>query len=114
MIKLLRTFMPISHEYSGNKFFTIIKNKRYATPLIVVILALGTTDVFSPLIPSSGSSRYNGSFYRFYFQRLAVLGLRSLFFAMSGLMKLFHFLHYGLAVILGFVGIKMLITDFIK
>jgi len=44
----------------------------------------------------------------------AVLGLRSLFFAISGLMKLFHHLQYGLAVILGFVGVKMLITDFYK
>ena len=115
MVKLLRTFMPVSHEYSGNKFFTIIKNKRYATPLIVVILALGTTDVFFAIdsIPAVLAVTTD-PFIVFTSNVFAVLGLRSLFFAISGLMKLFYFLHYGLAVILGFVGIKMLITDFYK
>jgi tellurite resistance protein TerC len=115
MVKLLRTFMPVNHEYSGNKFFTIIKNKRYATPLIVVILALGTTDVFFAIdsIPAVLAVTTD-PFIVFTSNVFAVLGLRSLFFAISGLMKLFYFLHYGLAVILGFVGIKMLITDFYK
>ena len=115
MIKLLRMFMPVTHEYSENKFFTVIKNKRYATPLIVVILALGTTDVFFAVdsIPAVFAVTTD-PFIVFTSNVFAVLGLRSLFFAISGLMKLFHFLHYGLAVILGFVGIKMLIADFYK
>ena len=115
LIKLLRLFMPISHEYSGNKFFTVINNKRYATPLIVVILGLGTTDVFFAVdsIPAVLAVTTD-PFIVFTSNVFAVLGLRSLFFAISGLMKLFHFLHYGLAVILGFVGIKMLISNFYK
>jgi tellurite resistance protein TerC len=115
MIKLLRMFVPVTHEYSGNKYFTVIKNKRYATPLIVVILALGTTDVFFAVdsIPAVLAVTTD-PFIVFTSNVFAVLGLRSLFFAISGLMKLFHFLHYGLAVILGFVGIKMLIADFYK
>jgi len=115
MIKLLRIFMPVTHEYSGNKFFAIIKNKRYATPLIVVILALGTTDIFFAVdsIPAVLAVTTD-PFIVYTSNVFAVLGLRSLFFAISALMKLFHFLNYGLAVILGFVGTKMLITDFYK
>ncbi|MGD0279081.1 MAG: TerC family protein [Smithella sp.] len=115
MIKLLGMVMPISREYSGNRFFTVIKNKRYATPLIVVIFALGTTDVFFAVdsIPAVLAVTTD-PFIVYTSNVFAVLGLRSLFFAISALMKLFHFLNYGLAVILGFVGTKMLITDFYK
>jgi tellurite resistance protein TerC len=114
-IKLLRIFMPVSHEYSENKFFTIIKRKRYATPLLVVVLVLGTTDVFFAVdsIPAVLAVTTD-PFIVYTSNVFAVLGLRSLFFAISGLMKLFRHLQYGLAVILGFVGIKMLITDFYK
>jgi tellurite resistance protein TerC len=114
-IKLLRMFMPVSHEYSGHKFITTIKHKRYATPLLVVILVLGTTDVFFAVdsIPAVLAVTTD-PFIVYTSNVFAVLGLRSLFFAISGLMKLFHHLQYGLAVILGFVGIKMLITDFYK
>ena len=115
IIKLLRILMPISNEYSGNKFFTMIKNKRYATPLIVVILALGTADVFFAVDSIPAVLAVTTDPFIVYTSNIfAVLGLRSLFFALSALIKLFHFLHYGLAVILGFAGIKMLITDFYK
>jgi len=115
MIKLLRMIMPVSHEYSGHKFFTIIRHKRYATPLLVVVLVLGTTDVFFAVdsIPAVLAVTTD-PFIVYTSNVFAVLGLRSLFFAISGLMKLFHHLQYGLAVILGFVGIKMLITDIYK
>ncbi len=115
MIKLLRFFMPVSHEYSENNFFTIIKNKRYATPLLVVVLTLGTTDVFFAVdsIPAVLAVTTD-PFIVYTSNVFAVLGLRSLFFAISGLMKLFHHLHYGLSVILAFVGIKMLIADIYK
>ena len=114
-IKLLRMFMPVSHEYSGHKFVTIIKHKRYATPLLVTVLVLGTTDVFFAVdsIPAVLAVTTD-PFIVYTSNVFAVLGLRSLFFAISGLMKLFHHLQYGLAVILGFVGIKMLISDFYK
>jgi tellurite resistance protein TerC len=107
--------MPVSHEYSDHKFITTIKRKRYATPLLVVILVLGTTDVFFAVdsIPAVLAVTTD-PFIVYTSNVFAVLGLRSLFFAISGLMKLFHHLQYGLAVILGFVGIKMLITDFYK
>jgi tellurite resistance protein TerC len=115
MIKLLRIFMPVAHEYSGNSFFTIIEHKRYATPLLAVVLVLGTTDVFFAVdsIPAVLAVTTD-PFIVYTSNVFAVLGLRSLFFAISGLMKLFHYLQYGLAMILGFVGIKMLITDLYK
>jgi tellurite resistance protein TerC len=114
-IKLLRMIMPVSHEYSESKFLTIIENKRYATPLLVVVLVLGTTDVFFAVdsIPAVLAVTTD-PFIVYTSNVFAVLGLRSLFFAISGLMRLFHYLQYGLAVILGFVGIKMLITDIYK
>ncbi len=114
-IRLLRKFMPVSHEYSGHKFIAIIKRKRYATPLLVMVLVLGTTDVFFAVdsIPAVLAVTTD-PFIVYTSNVFAVLGLRSLFFAISGLIKLFHHLQYGLAVILGFVGIKMLISDFYK
>ena len=115
MIKLLRMLMPVTHEYSSNRFFTLIDNKRYATPLFAVVLVLGTTDVFFAVdsIPAVLAVTTD-PFIVYTSNVFAVLGLRSLFFAISGLMKLFHYLQYGLAVILGFVGVKMLITDLYK
>ncbi len=115
VIKLLRMFMPVAPVYSGHRFLTIIERKRYATPLLVVVLALGTTDVFFAVdsIPAVLAVTTD-PFIVYTSNVFAVLGLRSLFFAISGLMKLFHYLQYGLAVILGFVGIKMLITDLYK
>jgi tellurite resistance protein TerC len=114
-IKMFRMFMPVSHEYSENKFFTTINGKRYATPLLAVVLVLGTTDVFFAVdsIPAVLAVTTD-PFIVYTSNVFAVLGLRSLFFAISGLMKLFHNLQYGLTIILGFVGIKMLITDFYK
>ena len=115
MIKLLRMLMPVTHEYSSNRFFTLIDNKRYATPLFAVVLVLGTTDVFFAVdsIPAVLAVTTD-PFIVYTSNVFAVLGLRSLFFAISGLMKLFHHLQYGLSVILGFVGIKMLVTDIYK
>jgi tellurite resistance protein TerC len=114
-IKLLRRLMPIYPEYSSHHFFTTLDCKRYATPLLVVVLVLGTTDVFFAVdsIPAVFAVTMD-PFIVYTSNVFAVLGLRSLFFAISGLMKLFHYLQYGLAVILGFVGVKMLITDIYK
>jgi len=114
-IKLLRKIMPVDHTYAENRFFTMINNKWHATPLFAVVLVLGTTDVFFAVdsIPAVLAVTTD-PFIVYTSNVFAVLGLRSLFFAISGLMKLFHHLQYGLAVILGFVGVKMLITDLYK
>jgi tellurite resistance protein TerC len=114
-IRVLRFFIPVTKEYAGDKFFIRNEGKHYATPLLAVLLTLETTDIIFAVdsIPAVLAITTD-PFIVYTSNVFAILGLRSLFFAISGLMKLFHYLHYGLAVILSFVGIKMLIADFYK
>jgi tellurite resistance protein TerC len=114
-IKALHFFIPVAKEYAGDKFIIRKEGKRYATPLLAILLTLETTDIIFAVdsIPAVLAITTD-PFIVYTSNVFAILGLRSLFFAISGLMKLFHYLHYGLAVILSFVGIKMLIADFYK
>ncbi|HPE07042.1 MAG TPA: TerC family protein, partial [Smithellaceae bacterium] len=112
-LKLLRKMMPVSQEFSGAKFFIVKRGIRYATPMLAVLLALETTDILFAVDSIPAVLAISKDPFIIYTSNVfAILGLRSLFFAISGLMKLFHLLHYGLAAILSFVGIKMLIEDF--
>ncbi|MGE5681749.1 MAG: TerC family protein [Bacillota bacterium] len=115
VLKLARKFIKITPEYDGEKFFTRIGNISYATPLFVVLLFIETTDlIFAvdsiPAILAISSD----PFIVFTSNVFAILGLRSLYFALSGIIEKFSYLSYGLAVILMFVGVKMLITDIYK
>ncbi|MEN6620293.1 MAG: TerC family protein [Smithella sp.] len=114
-IRLLRLFIPMTKEFSEARFFIIKQGRRLATPMLAVMLALETTDIVFAIdsIPAVLAITTD-PFIVYTSNVFAILGLRSLFFAISGLMKIFHFLHYGLAAILSFVGIKMLIADFLK
>ena len=89
--------------------------RRYATPLFVVLLVVETTDVIFAVdsIPAILAITQD-PFIVYSSNAFAILGLRALFFAVGGLMQLFHHLHYGLAAILVFVGSKMILTDFYK
>jgi len=112
-IKLLRYFIPVSNKFSGAKFFVVKKGIRYATPMLAVLLALETTDILFAIDSIPAVLAISKDPFIVYTSNVfAILGLRSLFFAISGLMKLFHLLHYGLAAILCFVGVKMLIEDY--
>ncbi len=112
-IKLLRFFIPVTKEFSGAKFFILQSGKRFATPMLAVLLALETTDILFAIDSIPAVLAISKDPFIIYTSNVfAILGLRSLFFAISGLMKLFHLLHYGLAAILSFVGVKMLIEDF--
>jgi tellurite resistance protein TerC len=112
-IKILRFFMPVTHRFSEAKFFVVKRGVRYATPMLAVLLALETTDILFAVDSIPAVLAISKDPFIVYTSNVfAILGLRSLFFAISGLMKLFHLLHYGLAAILSFVGIKMLIEDF--
>jgi tellurite resistance protein TerC len=112
-LKLLRKIMPVSQEFSGAKFFIVKRGVRYATPMLAVLLALETTDILFAVDSIPAVLAISKDPFIVYTSNVfAILGLRSLFFAISGLMKLFHLLHYGLAAILSFVGVKMLIEDF--
>jgi tellurite resistance protein TerC len=87
--------------------------KTMATPLVIVLIVIETTDLVFALdsIPAILSITRD-EFIVYSSNAFAILGLRALYFAVSGLMKLFHYLHYGLALILVFVGVKMLISEF--
>lgn len=112
-LKLLRVFFPVSKQFAGSKFFVFKKGIRYATPMLAVLLALETTDILFAVDSIPAVLAISKDPFIVYTSNVfAILGLRSLFFAISGLMKLFHLLHYGLAAILTFVGAKMLIEDF--
>jgi tellurite resistance protein TerC len=112
-LKLLHFVIPVNKEFSGARFFIMKNGRRFATPMLAVLLALETTDILFAVdsIPAVLAITTD-PFIVYTSNVFAILGLRSLFFAISGLMKIFHFLHYGLAAILCFVGIKMLIADY--
>lgn len=112
-IKLLRYFVPVTKTFSGAKFFIVKRGVRFATPMLAVLLALETTDILFAVDSVPAVLAITKDPFIVYTSNVfAILGLRSLFFAISSLMKLFHLLHYGLAAILSFVGVKMLIEDF--
>lgn len=112
-IRLLRYLIPVTKKFSGDKFFVVRRGVRFATPMLAVILALETTDILFAVDSIPAVLAISKDPFIVYTSNVfAILGLRSLFFAISGLMRLFHLLHYGLAAILTFVGVKMLIEDF--
>lgn len=115
LLKLIRRFMSVTHDYEEDKFFVRRNKKLYATPLFVVLLIIETTDVIFAVdsIPAILAITTD-PFIVYTSNILAILGLRALFFALAGLMGMFHYLHYGLGAILVFVGIKMLIADIYK
>jgi tellurite resistance protein TerC len=117
VVRALRRLIPVTEDYQGGKFF--VRNlqdgaRLYATPLLVVLLVIETTDVLFAVdsIPAVLAITLN-AFIVYSSNVLAILGLRSMYFAVSGLMKIFRFLHYGLAVVLMLVGLKMLAADYV-
>jgi len=109
VLRITRRFLPVTTEYEGKKFFTLRQGRRFATPLFVVLLVVETTDILfaTDSIPAILAISRD-SFIVYTSNVFAILGLRSLFFALAGLMKLFHYLNYGLAAVLMFIGVKML------
>ena len=111
VLRMARRFLPIAESYEGNKFFILREEKRLATPLFIVLLVVETTDILfaTDSIPAILAISRD-TFIVYTSNVFAILGLRSLFFALSGMMKLFHYLNYGLAVVLMFIGAKMLVS----
>lgn len=117
-VKALRRLMPVTDSYQGGRFF--VRNWRgkaglNATPLLVVLAVIETTDLLFAVdsIPAVLAVTLN-AFIVYASNVFAIMGLRSLFFAVSGLMKAFRFLHTGLALILVVVGVKMMAADYFK
>ncbi|HZU32661.1 MAG TPA: TerC family protein [Candidatus Angelobacter sp.] len=110
VLKYSRKFLSLTESYEGGKFFTRQHGKLFATPLFVVLLVVETTDILfaTDSIPAILAITRD-SFIVYTSNVFAILGLRSLYFVISGLMKLFHYLNYGLSVVLIFIGAKMLL-----
>lgn len=115
VVKWFRKLMPVSLNYDNGRFFTRIDGKRFATPLFIVLLVVETSDIMFAIdsIPAILAITHD-PFIVYSSNVFAILGLRALFFALAGVMNMFHFLHYGLSVILVFVGVKMMIAQIYK
>lgn len=110
LLGFLRRRMRVTNHYDGQKFFTHIDGKRYATPLFLTLVFVEFTDLIFAVdsIPAIFSITTD-PFIVFTSNIFAILGLRALYFLLAGVMDLFRFLKVGLSVILVFVGVKMLI-----
>ncbi|MCU0316175.1 MAG: TerC family protein [Fimbriimonadaceae bacterium] len=111
LVKLVRRIVPVTPDYVGQKFFTRIDGRLWATPLFICLVFIEFTDIIFALdsIPAIFAITRE-PFIVFTSNVFAILGLRALFFAVAGLMRMFHYLGYGLAAILVFVGGKMCFT----
>lgn len=115
IMRLFRRFMPVTHELHGGAFFVRLNGLRHATPLFIALLMVEITDlVFAvdsiPAILAITSI----PFIVVTSNAFAVLGLRSMYFALAGFIGMFHLLHYGLSAVLIFIGAKMCLIDIYK
>lgn len=115
LVKLVRKLFPVTTSFEGDKFFVRKDHKTYATPLFVVVVLIEGTDLIFAVDSIPAIIAISEDTFIVYTSNVfAILGLRSLYFALAGIEKYFTYLKYGLATILMFVGIKMCITDFYK
>jgi len=112
VLRIMRKVIPISKDYVKGHFFTRIDGKLLATPLFVVLVIIETTDLVFAIdsIPAIFGVTQD-PFIIYTSNIFAILGLRALYFALAGVMDLFHYLHYGLAAVLIFIGGKMLVAQ---
>lgn len=114
-LKLLRRVMPVSRHYDGEKFWTMENGVKIATPLLMVVALVGVTDVIFAVdsIPAIFAITKD-PFIVLTSNVFAILGLRAMFFLLQAAASRFHLLNYGLAVILVFIGSKMMLIDVFK
>lgn len=114
MVHLVRRLVPLTSEYHGQRFFVRLSGRIHATPLLLVLAVVEATDVVFAVdsIPAIfGVTR--DPFLVFTSNIFAILGLRSLYFLLASVMDKFHYLKYGLGLVLAFIGTKMLISEWI-
>mgnify|MGYP006275833825 FL=1 len=114
LVRLGRRWLPLTSEYHGTRFWVQQGGRWVGTPLVLVLLAIGTTDLVFAIdsIPAILAITRD-PFIVLTSNAFAVLGLRALYFAIAGLIKLFRHLNIGLAVILAFIGLKMIVSPWI-
>lgn len=115
LAKLARKIFPFTESFEGDKFFVRREGRLWATPLFMVVILIEATDLIFAVdsIPAILAIS-DDSFIVYTSNVFAILGLRSLYFALAGVEKYFQYLKYGLSTILIFVGVKMSITDIYK
>lgn len=115
VIKMFKKIIPVTTEINSNKLFIRLNNKLFATPLFLVLIIIETTDIIFAVdsIPAILAITQD-KFIVYTSNVFAILGLRSLYFALSGIIHRFWLLSYGLSIVLIFVGLKMLLTDIYK
>jgi tellurite resistance protein TerC len=115
VIRFFKRFMPVTPALEGDKFFVKIDGKRFATPLFLVLILIETSDLIFAVdsIPAILAITQD-QFIVYTSNVFAILGLRSLYFALAGIVHRFWLLSYGLAIVLIFVGMKMLLIDVYK
>jgi tellurite resistance protein TerC len=114
VLRVFRRWMPVTEDYEGSRFF-VRRGTLYATPLFIVVLVVETTDLLFAVdsIPAVLAITLN-AFIVYTSNVFAILGLRSMYFALAGVMEMFEYLHYGLSLILIFVGGKMLVAHYYR
>ena len=112
VLRLFRRWVPVTKDYEGDKFF-VRRTGLFATPLLVVLVVVETTDLLFAVdsIPAILAITRD-AFIVYTSNVFAILGLRSMYFALSGMMEMFRYLHYGLSVVLMFVGTKMMLSHY--
>jgi tellurite resistance protein TerC len=112
VLRLFRKFVPITRRYHGNKFFTKARGRRLATPLLLVLIVIETTDIIFAMdsVPAVLAITHD-PFIVYTSNIFAILGLRALYFALASVIQRLRYLNYGLSVILVFLGIKMIISS---
>ena len=114
VLRLFRKWVPVTDDYVGEQFW-VRQPGLYATPLVVVLLVVETTDIVFAVdsIPAVLAITLN-AFIVYTSNVFAILGLRSMYFAVSGMMEWFEYLHYGLSVVLILIGAKMLVSHYVE
>jgi tellurite resistance protein TerC len=115
IVRFFKKFFPVTPGYHEEKFFVKKDGKRYGTLLIIVLIVIETTDLLFAVdsIPAIFAITQD-SFIIYTSNVFAILGLRSLYFALAGVMDLFYYLRHGLSVILTFIGLKMLLMGYVN
>lgn len=114
-VRLLKRFLPVSGKYHDDKFFVLINNVTHATLLFIALVSIEITDIVFAIdsVPAILAITQD-TFIVFTSNIFAIMGLRSLYFALTGMMGKLRFLKFGLSIILVFIGIKMFLHDIYK
>lgn len=115
VVRFTSRYFRVDDEYKGQKFFTIKNGKRYMTPIFIVLLIIEFTDVIFAVDSVPAIFAITKDPYIVFFSNIfAIIGLRTLFFLLSNIMNKFHYLKVGLAALLTFIGVKMLIHSWLE